>query len=439
MNGDFYELKAKINDYNNIYLEHDIVYTGRGGFLGRLLYGFNDGIVIKKDNITIEGNNHTIDANGKVRIFEIKGKNVTLKNITFKNGYANDFGGAIRNEEGQINLINCKFINNTAKENGNDISNTPESEIKIENCEFSQNNDKYPILNYGKLKIYYEEKDSIQSIAIGGKIEYIKCKTHLNILNVETNKNTNENHYLTVQLLDENNKPIVGKPIELGENHISITNNNGEAIFIHKTDNPGSVLLPIKYDGDFSNYYPSKTLNIELTTKIDKQHINSKDDEKPLNDNTQTHIRKAPFHAYNGEEPFMFVSYSHLDAEEVFKDLKVFNDYGVKIWYDEGIIASSEWPEVISNKIKSCSLFVVFISDNSIESPNVRNEINFALSKKKPFIAIHLEDCELKYGLDLSMVSKQGILKHSLNTYDEYLFACDVAFKSNNFYLFNNK
>ena len=161
MSGDFHELKAKIYNSDTVNLVNDLIYTGRGGRIARI-NGFLEGIPIDKDNITINGNNHIIDANGKVRIFNITGKNVTLKNIIFKNGYTDEYGGAIRNDKGQINIINCKFIGNNAKGNGNDISNTPESEIKIESCEFSKINSKYPIWNYGKIYILKCEEEKIK-------------------------------------------------------------------------------------------------------------------------------------------------------------------------------------------------------------------------------------------------------------------------------------
>jgi hypothetical protein len=54
---------------------------------------------------------------------------------------------------------------------------------------------------------------------------------------------------------------------------------------------------------------------------------------------------------------------------------------------------------------------LVFITENAIESVNVRNEINYALKKGKPFLAVHLRDVELPGGLELQMGSKQALLK----------------------------
>ena len=64
--------------------------------------------------ITIDGNNHFIDAQNSTGIFMITGKNVVLKNIIFKN--AKSVSGAAINsrQNSQFTIINCTFINNTA-------------------------------------------------------------------------------------------------------------------------------------------------------------------------------------------------------------------------------------------------------------------------------------------------------------------------------------
>ena len=87
-------------------------------------YKYNDdfklttGIFINKD-ITIDGNGHSIDAMGKSRIFNInygigiKQHQVTLKNINFKNGHANIYGGAILNFA-HLTVDHCTFTGNNA-------------------------------------------------------------------------------------------------------------------------------------------------------------------------------------------------------------------------------------------------------------------------------------------------------------------------------------
>ena len=44
-----------------------------------------------------------------------------------------------------------------------------------------------------------------------------------------------------------------------------------------------------------------------------------------------------PFPAYKGDEPFIFVSYAHADAEQVYGELQSLHDQGFNVWYDDGI------------------------------------------------------------------------------------------------------
>src|SRR5512141_1089583 len=97
-----------------------------------------------------------------------------------------------------------------------------------------------------------------------------------------------------------------------------------------------------------------------------------------------------PFEAYQGEEPYIFISYAHADAEIVYADIQFFHDLGYRIWYDEGIDPGNEWSGEVEKSILNCSCFIVFISPNSVASRNVRDEINLAISQDKDFLAIHL-------------------------------------------------
>mgnify|MGYP000915209567 CR=1 FL=1 len=136
---------------------------------------------------------------------------------------------------------------------------------------------------------------------------------------------------------------------------------------------------------------------------------------------------RMPFPAYRGSEPYIFISYAHVDSERVFKEIKGFNENGYNVWYDEGIAPGNEWTDEIADALEKCALFVVFITPSSAGSPNVQNEINFAIDEKKPFIAIHLEETVLPAGIRLQIGTKQAILKYNM-TDDEYLYKYTSAF-----------
>ncbi len=92
---------------------------------------YEGGIEISKDNFTIDGNGHVIDASGMSRIFYITAKEVTLKNIVFKNGkYFKSFfddetngGGAIFVcHDSSLKVECCEFIDNVSKKSAGVIN-----------------------------------------------------------------------------------------------------------------------------------------------------------------------------------------------------------------------------------------------------------------------------------------------------------------------------
>ena len=43
---------------------------------------------------------------------------------------------------------------------------------------------------------------------------------------------------------------------------------------------------------------------------------------------------EKPFAAYQGDEPYIFVSYAHEDSEVVYPEIQWLKDQGFNIWYD---------------------------------------------------------------------------------------------------------
>ncbi len=60
-----------------------------------------------------------------------------------------------------------------------------------------------------------------------------------------------------------------------------------------------------------------------------------------------------PQPAYEGREPYVFVSYSHEDREDVYAEIAGLQDQGVNIWYDaSGLSAGSEWSNALAAAIR---------------------------------------------------------------------------------------
>lgn len=94
--------------------------------------------------------------------------------------------------------------------------------------------------------------------------------------------------------------------------------------------------------------------------------------------------------AYEGNEPYIFFSYSHRNSEIVIPIVEEMQKAGFRIWYDQGIEAGSEWAEYISSHISGCSVFVALLSDNYDQSPNCHDEVHMAKTYRKDILSIYL-------------------------------------------------
>lgn len=156
---------------NEIKLDADIVLEASEK------YRYSDGIDLSAKNLVINGNGHTIDACGKTRIFKcLIGKNITLKNITFKNGFSKERGGAIYNIGDNMAIENCTFAENVVThEHGNGGAIYAGNEMTITGSAFNGNviigehGNGGAISNSGKLTI---SKSAFANNMIIGKYGY---------------------------------------------------------------------------------------------------------------------------------------------------------------------------------------------------------------------------------------------------------------------------
>ncbi len=132
---------------------------------------------------------------------------------------------------------------------------------------------------------------------------------------------------------------------------------------------------------------------------------------------------ESPFPAYKGDAPYIFVSYSHEDVAHVYPELRHLHEQGFNIWYDEGISPGSTWRDEVALALTQCKLFLYYISPRAVRSENCLQELNFALSRERKVLAVHLEPTELSMGVELSLSNKQAILRtdHSEEAYHRKL------------------
>ena len=114
---------------------------------------------------------------------------------------------------------------------------------------------------------------------------------------------------------------------------------------------------------------------------------------------------------YNGERPYIFISYSHRDTNRVLPVIEAMEELGYRIWFDQGIEAGSEWSNNIARHLRDCEVFVSFVSEHSMASENCLDEIAFAKSNNKPSLMIFLEEnVELPSGVEMQTARFQRML-----------------------------
>lgn len=112
-----------------------------------------------------------------------------------------------------------------------------------------------------------------------------------------------------------------------------------------------------------------------------------------------------------GDQPYLFVSFAPQDREEVQPVLAHTCGSGLQIWYDDG----GADPETRARALEGASYMMVFVSPNSVRSPQMVDEMHTALDQHKGFIVIHLAEAWLPPGLALRLGDLQALLKYKLD------------------------
>ncbi len=118
---------------------------------------------------------------------------------------------------------------------------------------------------------------------------------------------------------------------------------------------------------------------------------------------------------YDGKKDYIFISYCHRDKDAVLPIIERLVSEGYRLWYDEGIEAGTEWPEVVASHLKYCALFIPFLSDEYMHSFNCKREIDYAVQQRKQFIAVYLSPCELSPGMEMQLSGVQSLFRYQMD------------------------
>lgn len=92
----------------------------------------------------------------------------------------------------------------------------------------------------------------------------------------------------------------------------------------------------------------------------------------------------------------IFVSYSSKDRPFALGLVKELQNLGANVWIDQlGIGLGEDWDDAIEEALEKSETFMIILSPTSVESRNVKDEVNIAINSKKKLVPILIKECEL--------------------------------------------
>jgi TolB-like protein len=122
-----------------------------------------------------------------------------------------------------------------------------------------------------------------------------------------------------------------------------------------------------------------------------------------------------PFAAYEGDAPYIFVSYAHADDELVLPEMSWIRDAGFNLWYDDGIHVGSVWRQSLADALDGSAGLIFMATEKSVVSDICLKELNFVLDDKKPVFVVQLDKTPLPNLLRLSLSDRQALIKSDHN------------------------
>jgi adenylate cyclase len=108
--------------------------------------------------------------------------------------------------------------------------------------------------------------------------------------------------------------------------------------------------------------------------------------------------------------PDLFISYSRKDSEQALALAERLRSSGIDVWIDQhGIEAAASWSKEIVRAIDDAKVFLVLLSTNSMESPNVTKEVSIACEATKKVLPVALEDIRLNDDLRYHLAGIQRV------------------------------
>ncbi len=114
--------------------------------------------------------------------------------------------------------------------------------------------------------------------------------------------------------------------------------------------------------------------------------------------------------SYEGEEPYIFISYSHHDISKVRPILQRIDKEKFRFWYDDTMEVGEDFRTELRSKIEQCTAFLLFISERSMASKYCGMEIITAFKNNKRIYPVYLEEnCVIPAALKMILENLQHV------------------------------
>lgn len=122
---------------------------------------------------------------------------------------------------------------------------------------------------------------------------------------------------------------------------------------------------------------------------------------------------------YEGNEPYLFISYSHKDHQTMITVKSILKEQNVRYWYDNGLHSGDDWNMVIAKHLKDAAACLLLLSPNSATSEYVKNELNFAMNHRIPIHTLLIKQFVLPLDIEMmtgriQMVGMEGMYQQKL-------------------------
>ncbi len=124
------------------------------------------------------------------------------------------------------------------------------------------------------------------------------------------------------------------------------------------------------------------------------------------------------FLPYDGNEPYLFISYSHKDTAAVYPILDELHKKKYRIWYDESCEVGNDFRVELRTRIEKARAVILFVSKNSMESPFCGMEIICARENLKDIFPIYLDEVDVPPAFSILLANTH----HSVANEKEKMF-----------------